>query len=150
MKKLNDNPKNIDAYFRLVALWVVCEAFVGGIIHGIKLPISGIIIGSAAVICISLIGYYFPDKGMILKATIIVTIFKMMLSPQSPPMAYVAVFFQGVVGELCFFNKKYFTASSFFFALIALIESGLQRIIILTFVYGKNFLLKKHNSPTTP
>src|SRR5436190_3357420 len=95
-------------YYRLIALWVVCEAMLGGIIHGLKLPVSGLIVGSAAVICISMISYYNPKRGSILKATIIVAIFKMMLSPQSPFPAYIAVFFQGLIAELIFMNRKSF------------------------------------------
>ena len=66
-------------YYRLIALWVICEAMLGGIIHGLRIPVSGLIVGSASVICISLIAFYNPVKGAILKATLIVAIFKMML-----------------------------------------------------------------------
>jgi ABC-type thiamin/hydroxymethylpyrimidine transport system permease subunit len=83
-------------YYRLIALWVMVEAVLGGMIHGLKLPVSGLIVGSCAVLCICLIAYYVPARGAILKATVVVAIFKMMLSPQSPPAAYLAVFFQGV------------------------------------------------------
>ncbi|HEY6503012.1 MAG TPA: hypothetical protein VIZ28_03470, partial [Chitinophagaceae bacterium] len=89
-------------YYRLIALWVLNEAMLGGIIHGLKIPVSGLIVGGAAVICICLIAWYVPKKGAIIKATIIVAIFKMMLSPQAPPPAYMAVFFQGLMGELLF------------------------------------------------
>jgi antibiotic biosynthesis monooxygenase (ABM) superfamily enzyme len=126
------------SYYRIIALWVFCEGFVGGIIHGLKLPISGIVVGSCAVICISLLAQYKYTKGAIIKATIIVAIFKMMLSPQAPPMAYVAVFFQGILGELLFSNRQYFKYTSILFAIIALLESGLQRIFIVTVIYGKN------------
>ncbi len=51
-----------------------------------------------------LIAYYVPLKGAILKATIIVAIFKMMLSPHTPPSAYIAVFFQGLLGQVLFFD----------------------------------------------
>src|SRR5687768_15660381 len=98
-------------YYRLIALWVLCEALLGGIIHGLRLPVSGIIVGSAAVICITLIAWKVPHKGAILKATVIVAIFKMMLSPQAPPPAYIAVFFQGMTGELFFWNRKNFKAA---------------------------------------
>lgn len=126
------------SYYKIIALWVFCEGFVGGIIHGLKLPISGIAVGSCAVICISLLSQYNKAKGAIIKATIIVAIFKMMLSPQAPPMAYVAVFFQGIIGELLFLNRQYFKYTSILFAIIALLESGLQRIFIITVIYGKN------------
>src|SRR5438045_613816 len=62
-------------YYRIIALWVLCEAMLGGIIHAFHIPVSGLIVGSAAVICICLIGYYSPVKGAIIKATLIVAIF---------------------------------------------------------------------------
>ena len=126
-------------YYRLIALWVLCEAMLGGIIHGLKIPVSGLIIGSCAVLCISLIAWYVPNKGAIIKATLVVAIFKMMLSPQAPPPAYIAVFFQGTLGELLFFrNRKFYSLSCIILALLALLESGLQRILVLTIVYGND------------
>ncbi len=130
---------NKQLYYRLIALWVLCEAMLGGIIHGLKIPVSGLIVGSGAVICICLIAWYVPNKGAIIKATLIVAIFKMMLSPQAPPPAYIAVFFQGAVGELVFFrHRKFYQLSCILLAVLALLESGLQRILVLTIVYGND------------
>ncbi|MFI5132696.1 MAG: hypothetical protein ACHQEB_00085 [Chitinophagales bacterium] len=126
-------------YYRLIALWVLCEAMLGGIIHAVRIPVSGLIIGGCAVVCICLIAFYVPAKGAIIKATIMVAIFKMMLSPQSPPLAYFAVFFQGLMGELLFWNRNFYRVSCLLLGLIALLESGLQRILVLTIVYGSNF-----------
>ena len=126
-------------YYRLISLWVICEALLGGIIHGLKIPVSGLLVGSFAVVCISLIAWYVPVKGAIIKATIIVAIFKMMLSPQTPPPAYIAVFFQGLLGELLFWNRRFYTISCILLAMLALLESGLQRILVLTIVYGNDF-----------
>src|SRR2546423_1443002 len=95
---------NKQIYYRLITLWVLCEATLGGIIHAARIPVSGLIVGSCAVICICLIAFYVPERGAILKATVTVAIFKMMLSPQTPVLAYTAVFFQGVIGEALFFN----------------------------------------------
>jgi hypothetical protein len=125
-------------YYRIITLWVLNEALLGGIIHGLRIPVSGLVIGSVAVICITLIAWYHPAKGAIIKATIIVAIFKMMLSPQAPLPAYFAVFFQGILGELFFSNRKWFKLSCFLLAVLALLESGLQRIITLTIIYGKD------------
>jgi hypothetical protein len=130
---------NKQVYYRLVALWILCEAMLGGIIHALRIPVSGLIVGSAAVVCICLIAFYVPGKAVIIKATIIVVIFKMMLSPQAPVLAYLAVFFQGAMGELLFWNKKFYRLSCLLLGVIALLESGLQRIIVLTIVYGNNF-----------
>ena len=125
-------------YYRLVALWILCEAMVGGLIHGLRLPVSGLVVGGCAVLCISLIAWFHPAKGSILKATIIVAIFKFILSPQAGPAAYIAVFFQGLMGEILFRGRKHFTISTLLLALLALMESGLQRILVLTIVYGND------------
>ncbi|HUR65620.1 MAG TPA: nucleoside-triphosphatase [Chitinophagaceae bacterium] len=129
---------NKQIYYRLIALWVLCEAMLGGVIHGFKIPVSGLVVGSCAIICICLIAYYVPQKGAILKATLVVAIFKMMLSPQAPPPAYIAVFFQGAMGELLFWNRKTFTLSCILLAVLGLLESGLQRILVLTIIYGND------------
>lgn len=129
---------NKQIYYRLIALWVLCEAMLGGIIHGFRIPVSGLIVGSCAIICICLIAYYVPQKGAILKATLVVAIFKMMLSPQAPPPAYIAVFFQGAMGELLFWNRRYFKFSCILLAVLGLLESGLQRILVLTIIYGND------------
>ena len=123
-------------YYRLVALWVLCEAMLGGIIHGFKIPVSGLVVGSCAIICICLIAWYAPQKGSIIKATLIVAIFKMMLSPQAPAFAYIAVFFQGMLGEVLFWRRRFYQLSCLILAVLALLESGLQRILVLTIVYG--------------
>lgn len=133
-------------YYRIIALWVICESLVGGIIHGFKLPISGLLVGSCSVICICLIAFYIPDKGAIIKATILVAIFKMMLSPHSPPMAYIAVFFQGILGEILFYNRKRLTVNCMVFSVLALAESALQRIFVLWLIYGENFWIAVNKS----
>ena len=126
-------------YYRLITLWVLCEAMLGSIIFTFKIPVSGLVIGSCAVVCISLLAWYVPSKGAILKATLIVAIFKMMLSPQAPPPAYIAVFFQGLMGELLFWNRKYYRLFCLVLALLAMIESAFQRIISITIIYGNDF-----------
>lgn len=137
---------NKQIYYRLIALWVLCEAMLGGIIHGLKIPVSGLIVGSSAVVCICLIAWYVPNKGAIVKATIIVAIFKMMLSPQAPPPAYIAVFFQGFLGELLFLrNRKFYSVSCIILAVLSLLESGLQRILMLTIVYGNDLWIVVNN-----
>ncbi|MEZ5035771.1 MAG: hypothetical protein R2796_12325, partial [Chitinophagaceae bacterium] len=126
-------------YFKLTALWVLCEAMLGGMIHGLKIPVSGLLVGSCAVACICLLAWYVPVRGTILKATLTVAVFKMMLSPQAPPPAYIAVFFQGLLGELLFsFRRKYFFIACLLLAVLSLLESGLQRILVLTIVYGND------------
>lgn len=126
-------------YFRLVAFWVICEAFAGGIIHAVKLPFSGMMVGSLAVFCIIMIGKYFPGRGNIVKATILVCIFKLMLSPHSPPTAYLAVLFQGMLGEFLFRLRLSLKVAAVVLAVLALVESAVQRILVLWLLYGTRF-----------
>ncbi len=130
---------NKQIYYRLIALWALCEGVMGGIIHGFNLPVSGLIVGSAAVLIICLLGFYSTDKSAIIKATILVCIFKLMLSPQSPLPAYVAVLFQGLTGSLFFWNKKFYKISCLLFATLALLESAVQRVLVMTVLFGTNF-----------
>ncbi|HSN59468.1 MAG TPA: hypothetical protein VLR49_00930, partial [Ferruginibacter sp.] len=130
---------NETVYYRLTALWVICEAFAGGIMHGLKIPFTGMMVSSLAVMCIILIAWHNPSHTAIIKATIIVAIFKLMLSPHSPPTAYIAVFFQGLLGQLLFSQRKYFTASAILLAAISLAESAIQRILVLVILYGNEF-----------
>ncbi len=158
MNKINDIEEITtyrgQLYYRLIALWVISEGVAGGIIHGLHLPFSGMFLSGFAVLCICLIGYYEGDKkkdtesssnpklitkGAILKATIIVCIFKMMLSPNTPPSAYFAVLFQGLMGQILFSSLKNFRLSCIILGFLALIESALQRIIVLVLLYGAGF-----------
>lgn len=128
-----------ELYYRLVALWVVCEAFAGGIMHAAKIPFAGMIVSALAVTCIIFIGYYIPSKTAILRATMIVAVFKLMLSPQAPPTAYIAVFFQGLMGQILFYNKRPFVLTTVILAVLSLAESALQRILVLLIIYGNSF-----------
>ena len=130
--------ENNKIFYRLVALWAFCEGFAGGIMHLTKIPFAGMFVSSLAVLCIIFIGFFVNAKA-ILKATVIVAILKLMLSPHSPPTAYIAVFFQGFFGSLLLSNKKYFTGAAILLGFLALVESSIQRILVLMILYGNNF-----------
>lgn len=128
-----------DIYYRLIACWVICEAFAGGIMHASKLPFTGLFVSSLAVTCIILIAYFTPASFSIIRATIMVAIFKLMLSPHSPPTAYVAVFFQGLLGHLLFSRRNHFKTKALILAVLSLVESSIQRILVLVILYGNGF-----------
>ena len=132
----NDNNKQI--YMRLIALWVICEALAGGILHSFKLPFTGLGVSSLSVICIILISYHVPVRGAVIRATIIVAIFKLMLSPQAAPTAYIALFFQGLTGQLLLKNR-FFTITAVIFGMLALMETAIQRMLVLFLIYGNSF-----------
>lgn len=141
-----------ETYYKLIALWAVCEAFAGGILHAVKMPFSGMILSSLAVMCITLIARYAPGRLHILKATFIVCIFKLMLSPHSPPTAYIAVGFQGLMGQILFL-PGFSLISAVMLGFLALVESAIQKILVMIILYGVPFweavneFLKKNFDP---
>lgn len=130
---------NEGIYYRLIALWAFCEVFAGGLLHAFKIPFTGMLINSLSVTCIIFIAKYHRASNAIIKATIIVAIFKMMLSPHSPPTAYIAVFFQGLLGQLLFTSNRFFVVSGVLLGALTLVESSIQRILVLVIVYGNEF-----------
>ena len=123
---------------RLIVIWALSEAALGGVLHALKIPLTGIFINGSAVIFIALIAYYSNTKGAVIKATIIVLLVKAAVSPHTPLNAYLAVSIQGLIGEIVFANKKYFRISAIVFGIITLFLSGIQRIVVVTIVFGKN------------
>ena len=67
---------------RLTALWALNEAGLGGLIHAMRVPFTGIVVGSTAVVLIALIAFFAEKKAKaILKATVIVLLIKAAASP---------------------------------------------------------------------
>ncbi len=124
---------------RITALWAFSEAFMGGILHGLQIPFAGLVLAFVASVCITLIALGNNKKGEILKATFLVIAVKFILSPHTPPMAYVAVLIQGAVGELLFLNKRALKPAAFILTLFSLLYSAFQHLLVLTIVFGKGF-----------
>ncbi len=128
--------------------------------HALRIPFTGVFIGGTAVILISLIAYFSrPEFKTILKSTLIVLIIKAVASPHSPINAYFAVIFQGVAGFLLFQVIRNLKISAFLLALLALMEGAVQKILVLTIIYGQslwqaidtffNFVLTKFGAQTS-
>ena len=66
-----------------------------------------------------------------------VILVKGMVSPHTPLTAYFAVFLQGSMGQVLFLNKKFFKLSALILGILTLLFSSMQKIIILTLVFGK-------------
>jgi len=124
---------------RLTALWGLNETALGGVLHLFRSPFTGIFVGGLAIILISLIAYFSsnPMKS-ILKALVVVLIIKFTLSPHSPITAYVAVTFQALVGGLLF-QWLPFRLAAVLFALVAMLESVFQKLVVFTLLFGKPF-----------
>jgi hypothetical protein len=122
---------------RLTALWALNEAGLGGLMHLVRSPFTGIFVGGAAVLLISLIGYTAKKPGAaILRALLIVLVIKAAVSPHSPPTAYIAVAFQGLLGALLFSSIPNFRLAALLLAPLALVESALQKLLVMTILFG--------------
>jgi len=120
----------------ITALWALTEAALGGILHAIHVPFTGLFVNSFAVLYMVMIATASDKKGTILRATLIVMIVKGMVSPHTPFNAFIAVGFQGLMGELLLRSKKYLFPASVTLGVITLLQSAIQKIVILTVVYG--------------
>ena len=121
---------------KVTALWAFSESAFGGILHALTIPLRGLFISSAAVLFISLIALFSKSSKEILKATLIVILIKAVVSPHSPLTAYFAVSLQGVLGFLLFSTKRFFKLSALLLGLLVLFLSGIQKIVVLTILFG--------------
>lgn len=128
---------NTSIIHKLTALWALNESGLGGFLHVFNTPFTGLIVGGIAILLISLIGYYAENKWqVILKALLIVLIIKMAVSPYSPFGAYAAVSFQALFGALLFTKFSWKGATLMVLGIVTFLESAVQKIFILTVVYG--------------
>ena len=122
---------------RLTALWALNESGLGGFLHIFNTPFTGLIVGGISILMISLIAYYSENNSKaILRALAIVLVVKMAVSPHSPIGAYVAVSFQGLMGALIFSGLGWKGLSIPILGLLTFLESALQKLLILTIIYG--------------
>lgn len=128
---------SVNAIPKLTLLWAFAESGLGGLLHGFRLPVTGLVLGGFSVITISLIAHLSEKSGRdILRATILVLSIKFAASPHSPLSAYMAVFFQGVLGAFLFSVLGRTRVSVFVFAVVALLESAIQKPLMATLFLG--------------
>lgn len=122
---------------RLTALWALNECGLGGILHAINSPTTGLLVGSFAMVCIAFICALAENKWKaVMTSLMIVLVIKALVSPHSTPTAFLAVTFQGVTGALIYRFIPHLLVSSVFFLVLGLLESAFQRLIVLTLLYG--------------
>lgn len=114
--------------------------------HAFHLPFTGIFIGGAAVASLAAMAAVLSKDGsnsglgrQLMAATLWVMLVKLLVSPQSPPTSYIAVAFQGVMAAAIYSIVPSFRVASFLFAVIAMLESALQKLLILFLVFGTEF-----------
>lgn len=124
---------------RLTALWAFSEAVFGGMLAILKVPFSGMLLSGAATVFISLIGRYSENKNEILRSTLLVILVKAVVSPYSSISSYFAVALQGTLGYLLFKYIKNVKISSTLLGFLSETFSSVQRIFVLTILFGFTF-----------
>ena len=128
------------AFQRLTALWAFSESGLGGVLHALQMPFTGLVVGGLAVIIISLIANFSEQRyRQILQSLLIVLMIKAMISPYTPFSAYIAVAFQAVLGYMLFNLLRINFFSILLLSTIAMMESAVQKLLILTFFFGQSF-----------
>jgi hypothetical protein len=128
---------------RLTALWALSETGLGGVMHALNLPFTGILLGGFAIAVVYLMAVHSTHPGRaIFRATLIVLAVKAAVSPHSPFGAYFAVGFQGFTGALLYGWTKGSQVMKFilpFHAILTQLMSATQKVFILTLYYGMAF-----------
>ena len=131
--------QRLNAVQRLTALWAFTESGLGGIMHALQIPFTGLLVGGMAVIMISLIADISGNNyKQVLKSALIVLIVKAMVSPYTPFPAYIAVAFQAALGYGLFSLLKVNFLSIVLLSTIAMLESAIQKSLILTLFFGES------------
>ncbi len=131
--------QRLNAIQRLTALWAFTESGLGGIMHALKIPFTGLLVGGMAIIMITLIAKMSDHQyRQVLRSAVIVLIVKAMVSPHTPFPAYIAVSFQAVLGYAVFSLLRINFFSIALLSTIAMLESAIQKLLILTLFFGKS------------
>lgn len=122
----------------LAALWAFSECALGGVMHAFKLPFTAVFVGGFAILCIGLLAHFGDRRpSVILRALVLVLAAKALVSPHSPPTAYLAVAFQGLSGALLLCYVRPVGLAAVLFGALAMAESAIQKILVMLLFFGK-------------
>ncbi len=125
---------------RITLAWAISECALGGFLHAIQSPFTGLLVGGLSVMFISLLAYHAENpKAAILQALVFVLGVKMAVSPHSPLGAYFAVAMQAFAGILFFSIIPRFSIAALFTGVLTVILSSVQKVLILTILFGVGF-----------
>lgn len=140
MENRNAPATNTTIVLKLTYCWAFTEAGLGGLLHLLHIPLTGFVAGGFAIILISLITKYSTHVfASVMKSLALVLAVKFTLSPYSPFGAYVAVSFQALAGALLFAVFGLRNVTVIVFAVLAMLESALQKPLLAWVIMGNDF-----------
>ncbi|NOT36125.1 MAG: hypothetical protein HOP11_01975 [Saprospiraceae bacterium] len=124
---------------RLTALWALAESGLGGVLHLLHLPLSGIVLTGISVSILTLIFYFSENKLLqMTEALILVLIIKYSVSPHTSVTAAIAVAFQCLMAFAIYSIFSIRFISVLLVCILTYLESAFQKIFVLYILYGKN------------
>lgn len=123
---------------RLTALWALNECGLGGFMHAISSPFTGIFVGGISILLITLIASNAKSVWpTLLKSLSIVLLVKLSVSPHSPITSYFAVSFQAFLGMVLYSIFSVNRITTVLLGVVTFLESALQKLLTLTILYGE-------------
>jgi hypothetical protein len=114
--------------------------------HALHIPFTSLLVGGMAVIIICLIAEFSEHNyKAILKSAAIVLVVKAMSGPFTPVTAYIAVSFQALLGYALFSLLGVNFISIILLSTIAMLESAIQKLIVLTLFFGQSLWKAMNN-----
>ncbi len=126
--------------FRLTALWALNECGLGGVLHALRFPFTGLVVGGIAVALITFILYFSNiDKKTIFNSLLLVLIIKLVISPHTSVTAYFAVTFQALCSFFIYRVMGIHGLSILLVCMLCFFETVSQKILTLTIIGGVSF-----------
>lgn len=123
---------------RLTAMWALTEVSLGGLMHALRIPFSGLFVGGIALLCLFLITRYSSSKQVLVQALLTVVAIKAIASPHASPFAYLAM----TVQFLCCLPLTGRIGRSTFGILVllgvAFMYSPIQKLLLIWFTVGSD------------
>lgn len=127
---------------RLVLLWALVEISLGGFLHSLRLPLSGLMVGSIAILALYLIARQSETYREVVFAFVMVASLKFAFSPQSSPFSYIAMLIQTMC-VLPFTGPAKLPTKALIFSLLiaASLYSPFQKLMILWITLGNEVII---------
>jgi len=141
LKNITPKPTfpSTDILRKITAVWAFTEATLGGFLHLMQIPFTGLIVGGFASFFICLLAYYGGGRRVIWKSTLIVLVVKFVVSPYTPLTAFLSVALQGFLGQLLLFNPRYYRYSAPLFCVAISLIFSLQKVLFTSILFGMEF-----------
>lgn len=123
---------------RLIYLWIFAETALGGLMHLLHIPLTGLVLGGfSIVINLLLVKYARSNYKLLWSALFMVLLAKFTFNPYTPIGAYVAVGFQGSLAIILFSLVGMNGITILFYAICVMLENAIQKPLVAYLIFGK-------------